>query len=81
MWRGKKSLSIFWLMLMFYGGAFFGLIDHLWNNELFLVSKEWGRDLALGAVITAGIILAWRIVLALAKRTPALSAYLTVDAR
>ena len=76
-WKSKKTLRLFWLMLMFYGGALFGVIDHLWNGELFLVSKEWIKDLSLGVVITAGILLAWRMILFLAKRTPSLNDYLT----
>lgn len=72
MWRGKKSLTLFWLMLMFYGGALFGLIDHLWNKELFLVSENWLKDATLGVVITAGIILAWKGVILLVKKTPEL---------
>ena len=76
MWKTKKTLRLFWLMLMFYGGALFGVIDHLWNGELFLVSKEWVKDLSLGVVITVGIILAWAGVLALAKRNPSLNTYL-----
>ncbi len=76
MWKTKKTLRLFWLMLMFYGGALFGVIDHLWNGELFLVSKEWVKDLSLGVVITVGIILAWAGILALAKRNPSLNTYL-----
>ncbi len=76
MWKTKKTLRLFWLMLMFYGGALFGVIDHLWNGELFLVSKEWVKDLSLGGVITVGIILAWAGILALAKRNPSLNTYL-----
>jgi len=72
MWRSKKGLRLFWLMLMFYGGALFGVIDHLWNGELFLVSKHWLKDVLLGVVITAAIILAWRLVLALARKSPCL---------
>jgi len=63
-------------MLMFYGGTLFGVIDHLWNGELFLVSENWIKDLSLGVVITAGIILAWAGILALAKKSPSLNAYL-----
>jgi len=76
MWKTKKTLKTFWLMLMFYGGALFGVIDHLWNGELFLVSKEWVKDLSLGVVITVGIILAWAGILVLAKRNPSLNTYL-----
>ena len=76
-WKGKKTSVLFWLMLMFYGGALFGVIDHLWNGELFLVSKDWIKDVSLGVVITVGIIVAWRIIISLAKRTPALSSHLS----
>ena len=65
-------------MLMFYGGSLFGIIDHLWNGELFLVSEEWVKDLVLGIVITAGTILAWAIVLTFAKRSPSLNMYLKI---
>ncbi len=77
MWKSKKTLRLFWLMLMFYGGSLFGVIDHLWNGELFLVSENWIKDLSLGAVITVGIILAWAGILALAKRSPSLNTYLS----
>jgi hypothetical protein len=75
-WKSKKTSKLFWLMLMFYGGSLFGVIDHLWNGELLLVSKEWIKDLSLGSVITGGIILAWGVILALAKRSPSLNSYL-----
>lgn len=76
-WKSKKTLRLFWLMLMFYGGTLFGVIDHLWNGELFLISKEWMKDLSLGLVITAGIVLVWAVIIFLAKRTPLLDSYLT----
>ena len=76
-WNKKKTLRLFWLMLMFYGGSLFGVIDHLWNGELFLVSKDWMKDLSLGVVITAVIILAWGLILFLAKRVPFLNTYLS----
>jgi hypothetical protein len=76
MWKSKKTLRLFWLMLMFYGGSLFGVIDHLWNGELFLVSENWVKDLSLGVVITAVIIMAWKGILTLAKRTPSLNMYL-----
>jgi hypothetical protein len=75
-WKSKKTLRLFWLMLMFYGGSLFGAIDHLWNGELFLVSENWVKDLSLGIVITAVIIMAWKKILILAKRTPSLNMYL-----
>ena len=75
-WKSKKTLKLFWLMLMLYGGSLFGVIDHLWNGELFLVSKDWAKDLSLGLVITAAVILGWTVILALAKRIPSLNTYL-----
>lgn len=77
MWKNKKTSRLFWLVLMFYGGALFGVIDHLWNGELFLVSENWTKDVMLGIVITAGIILGWRVIIFLAKRTPFLNSYPT----
>ena len=76
MWRSKKRLALFWLMLIFYGGSLFGIVDHLWNGELFLVSQEWVKDIVLGIVITAGTVFVWAVVLTVAKRDPSLSAYL-----
>jgi len=76
MWKSKKTINLFWLMLMFYGGALFGVIDHLWNGELFLVSENWIKDALLGVVITVGIILAWKGIIFLVKRTPELNRYL-----
>jgi len=78
-WKRKKMLKIWWLSLMFYGGSLFGIIDHLWNRELFLISENWLKDLFLGVVITAVIILAWKVVLALAKKSPALVTHLRVE--
>lgn len=48
-----------WLNLMFLGAGIFGVVDHLWNGELFLFSLP---DLALGFVITAVILAAWQII-------------------
>ena len=49
----------FWLNIMLLGGAVFGLTDHFWHGELFLITPAWAMDLALGGAITAGIGLAW----------------------
>ena len=58
----SRRASLWWLNLMLWGGAVFGLIDHLWNGELFIVPKHLASDLALGAVITAAIVALWGIV-------------------
>lgn len=67
-WRKNRSLKTWWLSLMFYGGSLFGVVDHIWNGELFLISKDWAKDLLLGIMITAVIFLAWKIIMVLAKR-------------
>ena len=59
--RKNQASKLWWLNLMFYGGALFGVIDHLWNGELFLISKNIVSDLMLGIVITAVIFGFWLI--------------------
>jgi hypothetical protein len=59
LWRKTKSIKIWWLALMFYGGALFGFIDHLWNKELFLISGDIIRDLLLGLAISLAIVIVW----------------------
>jgi len=56
-----------WLNLMFLGGALFGIIDHLWNGELFLISANWVSDLTLGFTITVGIIGSWELIISTPK--------------
>ncbi len=46
-WRKNGSFKLWWLTLLFYGGALFGIIDHLWNRELLLISEDWFKDFAL----------------------------------
>jgi hypothetical protein len=58
----KKGQRNHQLNLMFLGGALFGIIDHLWNGELFLISKNWIMDLSLGFIITGGIIGSWGVI-------------------
>jgi hypothetical protein len=60
-----------WLSLMLFGGASFGMIDHLWNGEL-LASSNLLADLALGAVITLGIVLVWGFVVVADKMKTAI---------
>ena len=69
--RKKKDAKMWWLNLMFYGGALFGIIDHLWNNELF-VSQNIIKDLSLGVVISLSILASWFIILGLCKINPGL---------
>ncbi|MFA5008502.1 MAG: hypothetical protein WC546_04715 [Candidatus Omnitrophota bacterium] len=58
-WGRTKSIKVWWLSLLYWGGALFGIIDHLWNGELFLISGDIVKDLLLGAVITVSIFLFW----------------------
>ncbi len=59
---GKHGAHGFWLNIMLLGGALFGVIDHFWNGELFLISANWMLDLALGGSITAGIFVSWGVI-------------------
>lgn len=79
-WHKKKELKLWWLNLMFYGGALFGVIDHLWNGELFLISENILGDLLLGVVISLAIFVFWFIILALSKMSPVLSHYVDIKA-
>ncbi|MBN2330551.1 MAG: hypothetical protein JXC85_01940 [Candidatus Aenigmarchaeota archaeon] len=59
---GSHDAKGMWLNIMLLGGALFGLIDHAWNAELFLISANWMLDLALGATITTGIFVSWGVI-------------------
>jgi hypothetical protein len=74
--RKSKNTKIWWLNLMFIGGALFGIIDHLWHGEFFTLSANIGRDLLLGVVISVFILLFWFAILLYCKRQPALTIYL-----
>lgn len=74
-WHKTKSVKMGWLNLMFWGGALFGVIDHLWNKELFLISKNIIADLMLGLTITSAIFVCWLIVIFANKNNPALAEY------
>lgn len=67
-WIKNGSSRLWNLLLLFLGGSVFGIIDHLWKGELFLISREWAKDLALGLVITVGMVLVWFLILFLAKK-------------
>jgi hypothetical protein len=58
-----------WLSLLLAGGAIFGVIDHLWNRELFLIGPNIFNDLLLGLVITLAIIVIWGVLVAIDKST------------
>jgi hypothetical protein len=69
----RRGPAGWWLNLLLYGGAIFGLVDHLWHGELFLISGTFVMDLALGAVITAVIFAGWGISLGIARMNPELA--------
>lgn len=77
-WTKTKSVKVWWLSLMFYGGALFGVIDHFWNGELFLISENITSDLLLGVTITAVILVFWGITVMCSKISPTLANYVNV---
>ena len=77
-WSKTKSVKIWWLSLMFYGGALFGVIDHWWNGELFLISENIVSDLSLGVVITTLILVSWGITVFLSRTNPTLANYINI---
>jgi len=68
----RRGPAGWWLNLLLYGGALFGLVDHLWNGELFLIGEAPFMDLLLGATITAVIFGGWGITLGIARAHPEL---------
>ncbi|MFC1667710.1 hypothetical protein ACFL0P_07650 [Candidatus Omnitrophota bacterium] len=78
-WKKTKSVKVWWLNLMFYGGALFGVIDHLWNGELFLISENIVSDLLLGVTIAAIILVSWGATVVWSKINPTLSNYVNVE--
>lgn len=77
-WSKTKSVKVWWLALMFYGGALFGVIDHFWNGELFLISENIVSDLLLGITITAIILISWGIAVICSKINPTLADYVNI---
>lgn len=74
-WHKTKSVKIWWLSLLFWGGALFGVIDHLWNGELFIISQNIIGDVMLGLTITVAILASWALVVFASKTNPALASY------
>ncbi|MEM3030758.1 MAG: hypothetical protein QXH27_03420 [Candidatus Micrarchaeia archaeon] len=54
-----------WLSLLLLGGATFGVVDHLWHGELFLIGPDIASDLLLGVAITVVTVVVWGVVVAL----------------
>ncbi|MEO0088333.1 MAG: hypothetical protein ABIK77_06415 [candidate division WOR-3 bacterium] len=51
-----------WLFLLLLGAVIFGVVDHLWNGEIFLIGENPLKDLALGVVITISVFIVWRVI-------------------
>jgi len=51
-----------WFTLLFSGGSIFGIVDHLWNGELFLIGNNIASDLLLGLTITATLLASWALI-------------------
>ena len=77
-WGKTKNVKVWWLALMFYGGALFGVIDHLWNGELFLISENVISDLLLGVTIAAITLVSWGIAVICSKINPTLANYVNI---
>ena len=71
--KKNKNFKLWQLNLMFFGGAIFGVVDHWWNGELFLISENLINDLLLGAAITLVIILFWLAIILLGKKKTVLA--------
>ena len=63
----KESTHQIWLSLLLVGGAVFGVVDHWWNGELFLVGENLLSDIMLGIAITIAIVIIWAVIFALEK--------------
>ena len=68
----RRGPAGWWLNLLLYGAALFGMVDHLWHGELFLLGGAPLRDLLLGGTITAVIFAGWGITLGIARTYPGL---------
>lgn len=68
--RAKRGPAGWWLNLLLYGGAIFGVVDHIWHGELFLIGEALLMDLLLGATITSTTFAGWGIILGIAKISP-----------
>jgi len=79
LWSKTKSVKVWWLTLLFGGGALFGVIDHLWNGELFLISENIVSDLLLGVAIVAVILVSWGATVICSKVNPTLANYVNTQ--
>jgi hypothetical protein len=66
-WEKKPSVHSFWLNILLLGGAVFGVVDHLWNGELFLFGENTFMDISLGITITLAMIFIWAVMVLMDK--------------
>jgi hypothetical protein len=64
-WKGNTYHL--WLSFLLAGGAIFGLVDHLWNGELFLIGEYLLLDIMLGVAITVAIVVIWAVMITIDK--------------
>jgi len=64
-WKGNTYHL--WLSFLLSGAAIFGLIDHWWNGELFLIGENITMDVMLGITITIATFIIWGVVTTLDK--------------
>jgi hypothetical protein len=57
----KESTHHLWLSFLLAGGAIFGVVDHWWNGELFLIGENILMDIMLGITITISIVVIWAV--------------------
>ncbi|HII39415.1 TPA: hypothetical protein HA318_05440 [Candidatus Micrarchaeota archaeon] len=71
-WRKKKTPALWQLNLLFYGAGVFGLVDHWWNNELYIPvdAAVLQADLLLGCLITVAVLGFWGVLVAIARVSP-----------
>ena len=55
----QKSVEHKWLTLLLLGGSTFGIIDHIWNREFFLLGEHILQDIMLGFTITIVLVTLW----------------------
>ena len=65
----KENIHQLWLSLILIGGSIFGVVDHLWNGEIFLIGDNLVLDLMLGATITILMILIWKALVIMDGKT------------
>lgn len=69
-----NTLYAQWFTMLFAGGVVFGVVDHVWNGELFLIGGSIAGDLLLGLAITLVLLAVWVVLVSLdAAKKPSAS--------